>query len=264
MGVAAISTMAITSKDRKQAERLRQQAIGAFTEIDAPAIAAQKLDLEGIEYLGGYDPVLEQEIGQDPSAFDDMVTDPRLAEAQQQALETLSEMGEAGLTDMEKAQLGAIRRETAGGEQSRQQAILASLAARGMGGSGAELAASLSSSQAASERAARESENLAAMTQQRALQAISQGGSLAGSITRRTAPQGRHRHRRGTLQPLRHGHRARKRQGRRGQAGKAHPHRHHQRQHRGRGQSRRPGAGEMAHALALGPFPRSRRQAEPA
>jgi hypothetical protein len=102
--------------------------------------------------------------------------------AQQQALASLAEQGQTPLSAMERAQLGDIQRGVSQQEQARQQQILSEMAQRGMGGSGNELAARLISSQKAADLANQQAAQVAAMAQQRALNATSQAGALGGQI----------------------------------------------------------------------------------
>jgi hypothetical protein len=64
------------------------------------------------------------------------------------------------------------------------------MAARGVGGSGAELASRLASSQSGVNQASQEGARLAAQAQARALQAIAQSGNMAGSMEDREFSQG--------------------------------------------------------------------------
>jgi hypothetical protein len=98
------------------------------------------------------------------------------------ALDMLSKMGAEGLTAEDRASLNAARRQVSGDEQARQAAILQNMAQRGVDSGGMELAARLSSSQAAADRAGQQSDNLMAMAQRRMLESLSQAGALGGNI----------------------------------------------------------------------------------
>ena len=123
------------------------------------------------------------------SELNTIAVDPRLKEAQMNALQTLSQLGQTAFTDTEKAELNQMRREVAGQEQARQNAILQSLASRGMLGGGQELAQRLSSSQASADRASQQTDALAAMAQQRMLQSIAQAGGLASNMNQQEFEQ---------------------------------------------------------------------------
>ena len=160
-----------------EAAKMRDEAVRRLEEVGIPTVEAQRIVLESPELVG-----LQEYQQMGPSAMEDISTDPRLKQAQMDALSKMQEMGGSGLTEAEKAQAMLMQREVAGEEQARQKSILQEMAQRGIGGSGVELAARLSSSQGAADRRAVQQAQLAAQAQQRALQAITQGGSLAGNM----------------------------------------------------------------------------------
>lgn len=193
MSIAAIGAIAApiiggmigskqAGKDRDLARQMSAQALAQFAGIDAPDIGLQELELLLPELVGQYEPGLEGSIGLDPSAMEGVSTDPRLAQAQMQALQQLSEIGETGLREGEASALREIRRGSAREAEARQGAILQEMAQRGVGGSGVELAARLSAGQASADRQSSEGDRLAQMAQSRALQAITQSGQLGSQI----------------------------------------------------------------------------------
>ena len=161
---------------------LKQEQEAARLEKFIPTIESGMLTYRPIESQGTYTPEQERAVSLGSSELANVSTDPRLRSAQMQALEQLASMGQTPFTEAEQAQLNQVRRQSAGDEQARQSAILQEMATRGVGGSGAELAARLSSSQAAAERQSTENDQLAIMAQNRMLQALSQSGSLGGQI----------------------------------------------------------------------------------
>jgi len=117
------------------------------------------------------------------SEFENIEGDPRLREAQTASLGALQELVDGGgMNSQDKANLARIQSQTSQADRGRREAILQNASQRGMGGSGMELLAQLDSSQAATDRQAQEGLDVAGMAQDRALQAMMQGGSLAGSI----------------------------------------------------------------------------------
>ncbi len=117
------------------------------------------------------------------TAFDDVGTDPRLKDQQLAALASLKEISDGGgMTAKDEANLARMQSQTAQADAGRRDAIMQGMARRGMGGSGAELLAQLQSSQAATDRAAQGGLDIAGMAQERALNAMLQGGQLAGNI----------------------------------------------------------------------------------
>ena len=164
------------------AGELSNKALQELQKVGVPSVQEQEIQNQQLQYLGQYTPEQQQAIAQAQSAMGGITTDPRLQQAQMQALQTLTQMGQVPLTDTERMQLNQMQRDVAAQEQARQQSILQSLQQRGMGGSGQELAARLSSSQGAANAAQAQSDQIAAMAQQRALQAIGQAGTLGGQM----------------------------------------------------------------------------------
>lgn len=160
----------------------QRDAIAQFNAIQMPSIEEQQLMLQHPEYLGDYQAMMENAQSQGPSAMEGISTDPRLQDAQMAALENLSQMGESGLLPGEEAALRQSRRGAAGEAQAKSAQIMSDMERRGMGGSGAELAARLQASQSSADRMSQESDREMQMAQERALGAISQGGALAGQV----------------------------------------------------------------------------------
>jgi hypothetical protein len=117
-----------------------------------------------------------------PSAMNQVATDPRLKQAQMNALASLQELSNGGMNAQDKAQLSQIQGQTAQADKGRRDAIMQNMAARGMSGSGNELLAQLQSSQAATDRQAQQGLDVAGMAQQRALASLQQAGSLGGNM----------------------------------------------------------------------------------
>lgn len=164
------------------AQEAEELAIRKLQGVYMPTLEELKYSPEEYQYLGDLT-AAQEEAGQlGPSQMAQIQASPEYKQAQLLALQKLQERGEQGLTATERAALGDIRRGSEGAERSRQQGILQNMAERGAGGSGAELAARLQSSQSEANRASAEGDRLAAMAEQRALEAISQGGALAGNI----------------------------------------------------------------------------------
>ncbi len=159
-----------------------RQGVAQFMGIEVPDIYKQELQLQNPEYFGDFQAQMENTFSADPTAMAGISTDPRLADAQMAALGQLSEMGETGLLPGEQAALRGARRESAGMAEAKNQQIIDDMARRGMGGSGAELAARLQNSQSGADRASQESDRLVQMAQERALNAVGQSAGLAGNI----------------------------------------------------------------------------------
>lgn len=155
--------------------------LGDFTptsNVVAPTISAG----DDVSYEG-VDPRLADLALQDDSAFNDISIDPRLKDTQMGSLDALREIAESGgMTAADEANLNRVQSEVGAADRGRREAIRSGMAARGMGGSGLELLQMLDSSQAATDRANQSGLDIAGMAEQRAMDAIMRGGSMAGDI----------------------------------------------------------------------------------
>jgi len=167
---------------RKKGEKLAQDA---FDEIDAlglPPNEAIPLMLEKFKSAGIYTPELEQEINQQVSKVSQITEDSSLKDAQMSALESLSKSGRTGLTAQDRANYNKMRQDVQRDAEAKRQQIIQNMQARGQAGGGAELAASLLSSQAAADQQSASGDEMAGAASERALQAMAQAGQLGGSI----------------------------------------------------------------------------------
>jgi hypothetical protein len=155
---------ALSKGDRDLAEHYLQQAAndGNIPLPDLQKIAAETLG---------------------PSAMESVSTDPRLESAQYAALDKLQGISDAGgytLTD--EANLNRILGKTNRAANAQNAAVREDMAARGVGGSGAEVAMQLANNQAQAQRGADEGLDVAAQAQQRALDAIMARGEMGGKM----------------------------------------------------------------------------------
>lgn len=176
---------------KKQGEQV-DRAAAQYEDVKAPVLAEYKP--EDYSWLSDFDPVLSRQYAdisptyadtrmQRDTAFGDISLDPRLRDTQMSRLNDLEDIAKrGGLSLQDQANLQRIRNQVAQADRGRRQAILASMDNRGLGGSGFELQAQLDSAQDATNRQSQESMDIAALGQQRALQAILSGADLAGSI----------------------------------------------------------------------------------
>lgn len=160
----------------------QRNAIAEFNNIRLPGVDEQSLNLDDMQYLGDYQAQMEQGLNQDDSQMGGISLDPRLREAQMGALESISEMGETGFSQAEEAALRQARRGAAGEAQAKSAQLLDEFSRRGMGGSGAELAARLQAGQSSADRLSQEGDRLSQMSQERALNALSQQANLGSQI----------------------------------------------------------------------------------
>lgn len=109
--------------------------------------------------------------------------DPELAKSQEMALQGIEERAQEGLTAEDRARYDELRRMAASEDSARQESILADMAQRGTLGSGSELAARLSSSQAGADRRAQGATQLAADASKARMDALSASGNLAANMS---------------------------------------------------------------------------------
>lgn len=112
-----------------------------------------------------------------------MPTDPRLRQQQLDTLAALRSIASSGgMRTQDRVAYNQAATETNRSEAARRHAVLSSMAARGMGGSGNELASDLIGEQGGADRNAMVGQQTAADANQRALQALTQGGQYAGAV----------------------------------------------------------------------------------
>ena len=179
---ASIYGTAERANARDQAYNLVQQSIQDYESMGLPTEEATRLSLERYKSAGVLTPEMEQEILQGRTELEGIQTDPRLREAQMNALSELQQVGEGGYRLSDKATTEKIMSDIAQQERGARGAIEQDLLQRGVYGSGTELANKLSAQQAGAQNAYAQGLNLNAQAQDRALQAIMQGGNLAGSM----------------------------------------------------------------------------------
>jgi len=173
---------ALSGDDKDKALAAQQAALASLQGVGVPSVEAQKIILQKLASQGQLTPEVLETISQEDSELENISTDPRLKEMQMKALTGLLQRGEQGLTSEDRAALNDVRRGNDRDLSARNSAVLQNMSQRGMGGSGAELAAILANSQAGADRASQEGDRLAAMANQRALEAVAQSGSLGGQM----------------------------------------------------------------------------------
>lgn len=162
---------------------LQAKALAELQGVKQPTEDQLKLILPRLVEQGRITPEQAQTFLQGGTAFEDIGGDPTLRDAQVSALQQLQDISAGGgLTAMDKAKIAEIESRQGQQERGAREAIIQTAAERGRGGSGLELAAQLESQQGSATRAAQQGTDVAAMAQERALQAIMQGGELGGKI----------------------------------------------------------------------------------
>lgn len=178
-GVAGAIERSDASNDAKA---LMKKRLAELESVGMPPDTSLPIILQEFKSQGIITPQLEQQIHAQASKTAQIKEDPQYKQAQNQALQFLQQKSATGLGPEEKAAFNTLRTQVAKESEGKRQQILQNMAARGMSGSGAELAAQLSASQAGDEALSAGGDKLAAEASRNALAAISQSGDLAGKI----------------------------------------------------------------------------------
>jgi hypothetical protein len=152
------------------------------------------LDAVPLPILKEYYPELYQQVVQlvpeaetavtlGPSAMEGVSTDPKLRQAQMNALSKLQEIGdEGGMTATDRARLSRIQMENDAALRGQTGAIQQNLATRGLSGGMSEMVSRQLAAQEAANRMGQQGLDVKAQAEQRALDAIIQSGNLGGQI----------------------------------------------------------------------------------
>jgi hypothetical protein len=168
-------------KQQAAANAARAQALAQFADIETPEVEDHELFYEMLQSAGDLTPQQEAYVGDVVSELENL--DPRLRQAQMQALSQIAGVAEeGGLTPADMAMQRELAREVESAAQARDAAILQDMAQRGVAGSGMELAARLRGAQGATERMASEDDKLLAQALNRQMQASQQAANMAGNV----------------------------------------------------------------------------------
>lgn len=153
-----------------------------FAGLELPSVEDQKLQLEMLVQQGVITPEEAQTVTLGQSDMNGITLDPKLKSAQMAALDQLQEIGQGGLTDMDRADFNKISMQEDAAARGKRDSILQNAQSRGMGGSGLELMNNLLNEQESASRRSTRDMDIAALSKQRALDALIQGGQMAGNI----------------------------------------------------------------------------------
>lgn len=172
------------SKPEPSAQELAlKKMIAKLEELDLPPTEVLQIAYDRLESQGMLTPEIETAIQQDSTELDRIQTDPEYKDAQRDALARLKAEGDAGGMMLEDR--AAVEEAlSAAGQQAkgREDAILQNMAERGMGGSGNELAARLSSAQNAANESRDAGLQVASEARRRALESVLGAGNLATDL----------------------------------------------------------------------------------
>lgn len=176
----------ISGGKAQESEQAMAEAIKKLESLTPPQLADLKAQYQAAQYTGDAQAAHMDAASAGPSAFEGIQTDPRLMQAQMDSLQGLQDIySSGGLTATDKARLGQISDDEQTSQRGAREAILQNAQARGIGGSGIELANQLMSSQESARNQNRRDMDVASMAEERALQALMQSGQLGGQISDR-------------------------------------------------------------------------------
>lgn len=183
--VGGVAGNALSQGDRDKASSEIASIKDLYANLSAPDIEAMKVDSEQYNVgplLGGSQQMetAEQLAGQ--SALADIQLDPRLKEAQINALNTLQEISGKGFTADELNQLQEQRSSREADLTSKLKALQQNQDMRGVGNSDMALAQRMMESQSSANRGAQDARATQAQGLSRALAAITQGANLASGM----------------------------------------------------------------------------------
>lgn len=177
----AISAISSAS-DRNAAQQAALDAMNEIQSVGAPPNLAQQIFLKHFQSAGVLTPQLQQAVQQQASSLSAYSGNQQALQAQQNALSTLAQQGQVGFSPQDRAAFNQVNNQVAQNQQAKIQQIMDSMRARGMGGSGAELAASLNAADQGQQMAAQQGDQLAGLSSQRALEAMVASGQLGGQM----------------------------------------------------------------------------------
>jgi len=165
---------------RSQASGLRQEALAELSKMNPIQLAELGYDPAMIEYIKGPQPLLYSPAEEVQANM--ISTDPATRAIQMQALEEMGQRAEEGLSAQDRYNFMKNRRLAETSARGQEEAIIANLAQRGMGGTGIEAALRMMASQGGSERLAEQQAMEAAENAKMRLAATGQQAGLAGDI----------------------------------------------------------------------------------
>lgn len=146
---------------------------------DAPDIS-KPLILEQYRQQGILTPALEQQITTANPSIAKYATSDSLQKAQANALQSMQQRANEGLTAGDRAALNQARQATQGDVTARLAAIQQNMQERGQAGSGSELAMKLAAAQQGAQQGSNAADSVAQQSEAARMAAIGQVGSMAG------------------------------------------------------------------------------------
>lgn len=159
-----------------------KNALMALQGVALPDINAMHMNPANYQSVGNLNPLTEQAVQQGQTNLNNVTVDPAYNQYTMDALQKIAQTSNQGLNDIDRAQLNSVLNQSAQQNRSQQKSILENRAARGMGGSGDELAAQLAAAQSGSNAASNNAMAIAAQAAQRKLDATDKTAALAQAL----------------------------------------------------------------------------------
>jgi len=180
MGVFTNITDTLGLTNTSGQEQAMNRALAYFEGIELPEQRA--LELERLVKIGELSPEMAETILMDSTAFSEIRTDPKLKEAQYDALMALQERADEGLTAADRYELEKVRSAEQTQARGSREAIIQQEAMKGRAGGGLEQMSKMINDQEANTRQAMRDQAIAAQSQQQKMNALMSAGQLGGSM----------------------------------------------------------------------------------
>lgn len=168
--------------DRAKAQQAAEEAFKLIDSVGAAPDLARDIMLTKFKEVGVLTPELENDIHTATSEVANIQEDPKLRNAQMDALQLLAGKAESGLNASDRVRINDVRNKMNAEGQAAQNSIIQGLQERGIAGGGAEIAARLSGAQNTANSLSAQGDDIAAQANEAALQSIAQAGTLGGQI----------------------------------------------------------------------------------
>lgn len=168
--------------NREAAQRASSEAYNELLKIGTPPDLSRRIILEQFKKYDTYTPEMEAYISAGASSVGNIIEDPGLRDTQLSALKMIKDRASGGLNAEDRMNLNKIRQQVGIDTQGKLESIRQQMAARGLSGGGAELAAQLSSQQAGAAEESAMADRMTAQASTQALQAAMQTGQLSGQL----------------------------------------------------------------------------------
>ena len=182
-GIGAFLTNKSAERNKKRMMKELRENKSLWDALQTPSIENLQVNVGDAIAQGKLDPALGQAILQDPSFMESVGANPQLVQAQQQSLQSLQDVGRSGGQDaLTRSRMAQTMGQVGQQERANREALQAQMQRRGIGGSGIDLAQQAIAQQRGADRTAQLGFQTAADAEQRALQALSQSGQMAGEM----------------------------------------------------------------------------------